>query len=329
MNKEAMHYTIREDKTALCNLCPHNCRIGEGGKGICGVRILKSGKLHTVNYGEISSIALDPVEKKPLFHFKPGSHVLSVGSFGCNFSCGFCQNYRISKNLPETQYISPEKLVSIAGKYINEGNIGLAFTYNEPSIWYEYVYDASRECKENGMDVVIVTNGYLNEGPLSELLPYVDAMNIDLKAFNDDYYRQTCGGDVKSVLKSIELASSRCHIEVTTLLVTDYNDSEEEVESLSSWLGSVNPDIPLHFSRYHPTYKFSEPATPVDRILRSREIAKKHLKYVYIGNVGGVDDNTYCPSCSHLLVDRSGYSAHLHMNDNICPKCGEKINIVL
>lgn len=328
MEKEALFYEKQGDKIN-CKLCPHNCLIPVGAHGICNVRVNREGKLYTINYGEITSMAQDPIEKKPLYHFKPGSNILSVGSFGCNFSCGFCQNYSISQGRANSEYIPPDKLVEICKGL--EDNIGIAFTYNEPSIWYEYVYNSSKLLKETLKDIniVMVTNGYIKEEPLKMLLPYVDAMNIDLKAFNNKYYKDICGGSVTPVMDTIKIASKECHVEVTTLLVNGENDSAEEIEGIASFIASLNKDIPLHLSRYFPNYKMENPATEIEVMRRDRDIAKEHLNYVYLGNVAGTDNSTYCPKCSYKLIDRAGYQVHVNTRDAICPKCGYKINIIL
>ncbi|MDP4146986.1 MAG: AmmeMemoRadiSam system radical SAM enzyme [Bacillota bacterium] len=328
MKKEGKYYTT-QDNLISCNLCPHNCKLNEGQHGICGIREASEGSLYTLNYGEISSIGLDPIEKKPLFHFKPGKIVLSVGSFGCNFSCSFCQNYSISKNLPKTQYVAPEALIDEAGSRISDGNVGIAFTYNEPSIWYEYVYDVAQLCSDKNLDMILVTNGYINLEPLKDLLPYISAMNIDLKAFNNHYYRTVCGGDVDSVLNTISTADSKCHVEITTLLVNGYNDSDEEVKGLSKKLSEINKSMPLHLSRYYPTYKMDAPATPIDRVISCRDVAKKYLQYVYVGNIANVENNTYCHKCNNLLIERTAYDVNVYIKEPICPKCSEKINIIL
>lgn len=328
MIKEGMFYETA-DGFVECRICPNKCRIQENGIGACDVRICKEGKIMSINYGEISSIGLDLIEKKPLFHFKPGKYILSVGSFGCNFKCGFCQNYSISFGKPQTKYIEPKKLIALAEDMKIKGNVGIAFTYNEPTIWYEYVYDTSKFAKEKSIDVVLVTNGYINKEPLEYLLPYIDAMNIDLKAFNKNFYRDVCKGKMESVLKTIELSSNRCHIEITTLLINGYNDSKEEIKQLCKYISSINPNIPLHLTRYYPMYKFSQPATPIERILECMDIALEYLNYVYIGNVQGINDNTYCPDCGYKLIERIGYNINLSISENKCPRCGKEINIVI
>ncbi|MEY8001339.1 AmmeMemoRadiSam system radical SAM enzyme [Clostridium sp. Mt-5] len=327
MLHEGLFYE-KQDDSVKCRLCPHNCIIGDKMQGRCSVRVNRGGVLQSVNYGEITSMAVDPVEKKPLYHFKPGSSILSVGSFGCNFSCRFCQNYTIAQYRPKSQYISSDKLIERCLDIRN--NVGIAFTYNEPVIWYEYVYETSKKLKESHPEfsVVLVTNGYIEEKPLKKLLPYVDAMNIDLKSFNPTYYEKVCGGDVETVLEIIRKASQKTHVEVTTLLVRDLNDSISEVESIASYLEDLDKDIPLHLSRYFPTYKMERPATDMGIMTEARKIAREHLNYVYLGNVQGVDNSTYCPDCGELLVERNEFFTKAHMDHSKCPKCGHHINIL-
>lgn len=327
MLHSAMYYKTKGDQIE-CLLCPHHCLIKKGQFGLCSVRSNQDGQLKTINYGEVTTMAIDPIEKKPLYHFKPGTNILSVGSFGCNFSCDFCQNYSIAQYKAESQYLSSEELIE---KCVNwEDNIGIAFTYNEPSIWYEYIYDTAKKLKESHPDfqIVLVTNGYIEPEPLEKLLPYIDAMNIDLKSFQEDYYKKVCGGSLEPVLRTIEKASQRCHVEITTLLVSGLNDSEEEVREIASFLGNLNKDIPLHLARYYPTYKMDRPATDLKIMLEAKEIAKQYLNYVYIGNVASADRSTYCPGCGKLLVGRDGLLVISHFDQNLCPNCGYVLNIV-
>lgn len=284
MKTEAMFYENLKDKIH-CYLCPHNCVIENGHIGKCNVRKHEDGKLFTLNYGEITSASLDPIEKKPLYYFKPSSHIFSVGSFGCNFTCSFCQNYSISQLPAESRFVSKEKLVEII--LTMENNIGVAFTYNEPSIWYEYVYDCSKLLKETDPNaaVVLVTNGYISEEPLRKLLPYVDAMNIDLKSFNTNYYKNLCGGSLNPVLKTIETAVKSCHVEITTLLVSGENDSLEEVEEIAKFLSNLSQDIPLHLSRYFPRYKLKNSPTDISFMRKAEEVARRHLHKVILGNI--------------------------------------------
>ncbi|HEY5525725.1 MAG TPA: AmmeMemoRadiSam system radical SAM enzyme, partial [Clostridium sp.] len=293
------------------------------------LRTVKNGEPLAINYGEVTSLSVDPIEKKPLYHYKPSKDILSIGSFGCNMTCSFCQNYEISQNRPATEFISVEKLISIIPTI--ENNVGVAFTYNEPMMWYEYMYDASKKIKEHNKDtsVVVVTNGYINEEPLHALLPYVDAMNIDLKGYTNKYYNKVCGANLEPVLETIKRCNDHCHVEITTLLVSDENDSLKEVREIANFIASVNENIPLHLSRYFPRYKMENEATKIEKITTAQKEAKKYLKYVYIGNVGGVDNNTYCPKCNAVLVKRNGYSTEVCIKGGSCERCGEEIYIVM
>ncbi|PRR81156.1 AmmeMemoRadiSam system radical SAM enzyme [Clostridium vincentii] len=328
MDSKILFYENLEDKIR-CRVCPHNCFIDEGKFGVCKLRTVKNGEPLAINYGEVTSLSVDPIEKKPLYHYKPSKDILSIGSFGCNMTCSFCQNYEISQNRPATEFISVEKLISIIPTI--ENNVGVAFTYNEPMMWYEYMYDASKKIKEHNKDtsVVVVTNGYINEEPLSALLPYVDAMNIDLKGYTNKYYNKVCGAKLEPVLETIKRCNDHCHVEITTLLVTDENDSLEEAGEIAKFIASVNENIPLHLSRYFPKYKMDNEATNIEKITVAQKEAKKYLKYVYIGNVGGVDNNTYCSKCGALLVRRDGYSTEVCIKGGRCEVCGEEIYIVM
>ena len=271
----------------ICNVCFRKCNIEEGKTGFCGVRGCRGGEVIPLNYGKVTSLALDPIEKKPLRRFHPGSLVLSVGSFGCNMRCPFCQNSSISWSeeamllADRTKYIEPEKLATTAKYYESEGNIGLAFTYNEPLVGYEYVRDTARLVHEAGMKNVMVTNGMASLQVLEELAPYIDAMNIDLKGFTDRYY-EMIGGNKQMVMNFIEEAVRSCHVELTTLIVPGENDSEEEMRQLSAW---IPEDVPLHITRFFPRFQMQDrPATSVEKIYKLKEIAEENLKYVYAGN---------------------------------------------
>ncbi|HPS47542.1 MAG TPA: AmmeMemoRadiSam system radical SAM enzyme [Flexilinea sp.] len=271
---------------ATCEICFHHCSLAEGQIGFCGARKNVDGKVICDNYGKITAIALDPIEKKPLKHFFPGSYILSIGSYGCNLHCPFCQNSDISMQYAKIpfRFISPQELVNKALELKSNGNIGVAYTYNEPFISYEYVADCSELVHQNKMKNVMVTNGTVEEAPLRKILPLIDAMNIDLKGFTDDYYRKL-SGNLEVVKRTIEIAAKECHIEVTTLIVPGENDSDEEMEALSSWLASIDPEIPYHVSRFFPHYRMTEkPPTPVKTVYHLADIARKHLKYVYTGN---------------------------------------------
>ncbi len=283
------------DGSARCLLCPHRCAIPMGKTGRCRVRANFGGSLVASAYGVVSALALDPIEKKPLARFHSGSRVLSAGFYGCNLSCAFCQNHEISQrgvpgegSLGAFGYarFSPDGLVSEALLARNRGNIGLAFTYNEPFTNFEFMLDCARSARESGLLNVIVTNGFVNPDPLEEILPFVDAMNIDLKSWNDGFYRELCGASLPPVLRTIERAARSCHVEATTLLIPGLNDSEEEIDSISSWLASVSADIDLHLTRHHPAYRLSEPdPIAVDRLTSLAGIARARLKYVHCGNV--------------------------------------------
>lgn len=271
-----------------CNICHHHCKLSDNQIGLCRGRINTGDKITAVNYGRITAIALDPIEKKPLRHFYPNSKILSVGSFGCNLKCVFCQNNEISmagKDDLKTQYVTPENLVKIALDLKPEGNIGIAYTYNEPLIGYEYVMDCSKLARENGLKNVVVTNGSFCEESMKDLLTYIDALNIDLKGFTDKFY-ENIGGDFELVKNFIKLAYEYCHIEITTLIIPDENDSEEEISSLSQFIASINKEIPLHISRFFPCYNMMDKKpTNVNSIYRLAEAARKHLNNVYEGNV--------------------------------------------
>ena len=328
MKRQVDFFEHIDENTIKCKVCPHSCVIKEGNVGRCKVREVKDGVLYASNYGEISALSLDPIEKKPLFHYKPGTNILSLGSYGCNFTCGFCQNYDIAQFKPQTKFISVEEIISKAKDYKEQNSIGLAFTYNEPLMFYEYVLDVSKRCKEEDLDVVVVTNGFINKAPLEKLLPYVDAMNIDLKSFSDDFYKSECSGRVEDVKSTIEIASKYCNVEVTTLLISDHNDTEKEVRNIAKFISDINKNIPLHLSRYYPTYKFKDQATNIDKIKSLSDIAKEYLNYVYIGNVLDADNNTYCPSCNKLLIERNIYEAKDKNNAKDCKYCGQDLYMI-
>ena len=280
---------------AECSVCFRHCNIAEEELGFCGGRTAKDGRVEAYNYGRITALALDPIEKKPLARFFPGSMILSAGSFGCNLRCPFCQNYSISWSQQAAEYaktaetLSPEELVDLALSARSKGNMGIAFTYNEPLIGYEFVRDTAKLAKAEGLKNVIVTNGTAGLSVLEELRPCVDAMNIDLKGFTDRYYSEVLGGDRKMVMEFIEAAAEFCHVELTTLIVPGENDSEDEMRELSRWVSHLkNPDgesVPLHVTRFFPRFRMQDrEATSVRTVYRLAEIARKNLEYVYTGN---------------------------------------------
>ena len=264
--KEAMYYEKMNNGRVKCFLCPHRCTIKDGYSGICGVRKNKNGILNTINYGKISSYAYDPIEKKPLRNFYPNTRIFSIGSFGCNLKCRFCQNWHI---------------LALAG----ENSIGIAYTYNEPTIWYEYVFHIAKKIREIGLKNVLVTNGYIEQEPLKELLPFIDALNIDLKSYDDEYYRELCGGNIGPILETIKMSAEKSHVEITTLIVEGENDSPEKIGSMAYWISQIDKNIPLHITRYFPAYKMNNPPTSLDILTELKEQADKYLKYVYLGNV--------------------------------------------
>ncbi|HKL78886.1 MAG TPA: AmmeMemoRadiSam system radical SAM enzyme [Mobilitalea sp.] len=271
-----------------CRICPHHCKLEEEQLGICHGRVNRGGQVISENYGKLTALALDPIEKKPLYHFYPGSKILSVGSYGCNLNCPFCQNCEISMvgaAGTTTQVTSCEELVEKALIARSRGNIGIAYTYNEPLIGYEFVRDCAEVAKSRGLKNVVVSNGYICREPLLELLPFVDAFNIDLKGFTEEFYHRL-RGDLSTVKQSIELAVTQCHVEVTTLIIPGENDTDEEMEALSTWLSRLSPDIPLHISRFFPSWKYQDrSATEVSKVFQLAKIARRKLKYVYEGNV--------------------------------------------
>ncbi|MBE8953124.1 MAG: AmmeMemoRadiSam system radical SAM enzyme [Quinella sp. 1Q7] len=270
----------------VCEICPHHCRLDVGEIGRCRARFNDGEKIFALNYGRLTSIALDPIEKKPLYRFFPGSRILSVGSFGCNLNCPFCQNHEISMadaNFP-TRHVTPEELAALAQELVPKKNIGVAFTYNEPFISYEFVRDTSNLLKAVGLKSVLVTNGTVAPAALKKILPLIDAMNIDLKGFSREIY-STLGGDFETVRRTIELAAQSCHVEVTTLIVPTMNDSPADMDAEASWLASLSKDIPLHISRFFPRYKVTHlPPTPVEKIYELVAVARRHLNFVYPGN---------------------------------------------
>ena len=325
---EARYYEKRDYKKVRCNLCPHNCIIGVSEKGFCLGRENRDGILYAVNYGEVVSIAMDPIEKKPLYHFYPGKEILSIATYGCNMRCPFCQNWEISQNVIPTNFISPERLLSPVEK---KKSFGVAYTYTEPMIWFEYIMDSARLLKQNKYKVVLVTNGMINKEPLSELVEVVDGMNIDLKSMDKRWYSYL-KGDLNTVLHTIRYSYEKgISIEVTNLIVTDGNDSIENIKAIVDFISSISTNIPIHFSRYFPHYRYSKPATSVSLLKEAYKITKEKLNYVYVGNVLFENGNdTFCPECGNLLVKRFYYRTDVvGIEDDRCLRCGRKVDIVL
>jgi len=320
-----------DDGTVRCLLCPHQCLIRPDERGLCGVRENRNGEIALVTAGIISGCALDPIEKKPLYHFYPGSMILSVGSYGCNLCCDFCQNYHISQNVPDEEAVrlKPEQLVGQAVRAKN--NIGIAYTYNEPVIWYEYVAECARLAADEGLKNVMVSNGYINREPLSEMTDFIDAFNIDLKSFSNEFYRKYTGATLKPVLDAIKIiASSGRHLEITTLILPGLNDSPAMMRKEAEWIAdNAGQNVPLHLSRYFPMYRRHDPATPPETIMMLSEIAEEYLDYVYAGNMHGDDggNDTICPSCHAIVIRRTGYSVRITglTDEGRCQTCGHQI----
>ena len=327
--KEARYWEPAEAGRVRCRLCPHECSISEGSSGRCQVRENIDGTLRTHNYSRVSAAHWDPIEKKPLFHFHPGTDILSLGTIGCNLACAFCQNWSISQSRAGTRRLTPEEAVALAEG--REGNLGIAYTYNEPFIWYEFVFEAAQMIRERGLHNVLITNGYVQEGPLRELLPFIDAMNVDVKAMGEQFYRELCRGRPEPPRRTVEIAyEAGCLVEVTNLVIPNWNDGAEEIGSLVDWVAGVGRDIPLHFSRYHPDHKFAEPPTPTETLARARAIASEKLDYVYVGNVlGGEGEDTACPNCGETVVARRGFAvSKVTVSGGKCDFCGGDVKIV-
>jgi pyruvate formate lyase activating enzyme len=331
--KKASYWEAQPEKVVLCLLCPQYCKITPGNVGVCRARKNVAGQLVSLNYGEVTSFALDPIEKKPLYHFYPGSEILSVGTKGCNLSCGFCQNWQISQADAETYSITPAGLAEIVLDYgRKKESVGLSYTYSEPLIWFEFVLETAGLVREKGFKNVLVTNGHVNKDPLKELLPYIDAMNIDVKSFSPEFYGTVCHGKLEPVLRTAELAREEgCHIEITNLVIPGMNDSEDEIAKLVKWVAEALGDTtPLHFSRYYPAYEFSRPPTPIQTLRKASDIAKNDLKYVYLGNVPGMEGcDTVCYECGKKVIERTVFGvARLSLRDAKCKYCGAPIHII-
>ncbi len=325
--KAASHWR-REGGSVRCLLCPHNCLVAEGKRGVCRVRENRGGTLCPITYGKVSAVQVDPIEKKPLFHFHPGAAILSIGSVGCNFRCGFCQNVHLVRaEVP----VSDATIPGLVRAARDAGSIGIAYTYNEPMIWFEFVADCARAFREQGMVNVLVTNGYVNPDPLAELLPLVDAMNIDLKSMDPEFYRTICGARLEPVLDTIRASARAVHVELTTLLVTGENDSDEAIRRVVDFVAATDPEIPLHFSRYFPHYRFTAPPTPVPRLEAAYRIGRERLPYVYVGNhpLPGAED-TLCPACGKTVVRRAGYRTVADgLSGDRCASCAARLRFVV
>jgi pyruvate formate lyase activating enzyme len=330
--KEALLYDKKSDKQVLCNLCGHHCLITDGKYGICRVRQNMGGVLYTHSYGSLISANADPIEKKPLFHFLPGSVSYSIAAAGCNFRCGFCQNWQISQK-EEADRMNLKPLSRAPDKIVKEaleaGCKSISYTYTEPTIFFEYALETGRAAREKGLYNIFVTNGYMTKECLDMSAGTLDAANVDLKSFNDDYYRKTCGARLKPVLETIEyMRKLGIWVEVTTLVVPGLNDSEEELKKIAAFLRGVDKNIPWHISKFYPMYKLDNlPSTPLATLRAAFDAGKAAgLRYVYLGNVAGQGEDTFCYNCNERLIGRVGYYVR---NNNIkeasCPKCKVRI----
>lgn len=328
---EAKYYS-REGDGYRCELCPHMCLIPVDGYGRCGARRGDEDMLVAYTYGKVSSLCVDPIEKKPLYHYYPKSRIFSVGGIGCNMTCRHCQNYSVSQSASgkkRTTYESPSELVTLCR---SEKMDSIAFTYNEPVIWYEYILDVMRY--DPNLKCVLVTNGLCNEAPLKELCKVTDAMNIDIKGFTDEFYMKVCGAHLDDVLKAAKIVfDEKVHLELTYLIIPGYNDSKEEIEKFATWVRTeLSEDVPVHFTRFHPDNGMDDvPWTPVETLLAAQDLASEcGLNYVYLGNVlceGGSD--TYCPECGAVVIERTGYLVDLSgLNGNRCASCKHKLYMV-
>jgi pyruvate formate lyase activating enzyme len=331
MKHEAKHGTVVDDGRVQCALCPKLCTLKEGQFGFCRTRTNDGGRLVTIIYAEVTGCHVDPIEKKPLYHYHPGRPILSLGTKGCNFGCLFCQNWQIAQRTDApSERLMPDQAVELA---LRHDSFGIAYTYTEPLIWFEYVLDTARLAHERGLKNVLVTNGFVCEAPLEELLPHVDAANIDVKSFDPDFYRRLCKGELAPVLRTVERVRAHWHVELTHLVVP-YKDEVEildDVRRMRDWVAdTLGRDTPLHFSRYFPHHKLDLPSTPEALLARAREIALEKLDFVYLGNVAAADGtNTVCPGCGATLIRRHGYrAAVVGLADGVCTACGRSANVV-
>lgn len=331
MQTEAMLYKTLADGAVRCHLCAHHCRVEEGEAGFCRVRVNRDGVLHTLAFGETVARSVDPVEKKPLFHFLPGSRSFSIATAGCNFRCAFCQNWRISQTavergrLGDGRPFAPEAVAEAAEA---AGCASIAYTYTEPTVFYEYARESALAARERGIRNVFVTNGYLTRRAMDEAAGWLDAANVDLKAWSDAFYRDACQGRLKPVLDTIGyLKRLDVWLEVTTLVVPGSNDSDEDLKGIAGFIASVDPQIPWHVSRFHPDYRFADPGpTPPETLARAVDIGlAAGLKHVYLGNVGGSRD-TLCPDCGRPVVLRTaGGVEEVRLREGRCPDCGAAV----
>lgn len=332
MIKEAMLYEKLESGQARCNLCAHRCTIKPDRRGICGVRENRDGILYSLVYGTLIAEHIDPIEKKPFFHVYPASKSYSIATVGCNFSCDFCQNHDISQMPRSTRMITGEDILPavIADRAKKSGSKTIAYTYTEPTIYFELAYDTARIAVENGLKNVFVTNGFMTAETIEMMVPYLTAANVDLKSFRDEFYKKQCGARLNPVLESLKkMKETGIWVEITTLLIPTLNDSDEELKDIAQFISVLGKETPWHISRFHPQFKMlNVPVTPVSSLHRAVEIGKHAgLKYVYSGNVPGDNgENTYCFHCGNLLIERYGFQIiSINLKGNKCNRCGTEL----
>ena len=327
----ASYFEKSEDGKVKCKLCPHECLIRESKAGICKVRKNMNGELYALTYEKVSGLNFDPIEKKPLYHFYPGSVIFSIGSFGCNLQCKFCQNWQTSQSTVFEDHLmeeySPEELIEISLE--KKGNIGIAYTYNEPTVWFECMIDIAKQAKLKGLKNVMVTNGFISKEPLTELLEYMDAFNVDLKAFTEKFYHEITYSRLEPVKENLKIIKqNKKHLEITNLVIPTLNDDEKTFEQMVKWIADeLGEETILHLSGYYPTYKMSIDITPVSTLINLHNIAKRYLNYVYVGNVATVEGkDTYCSQCGKVVIRRTGYSTDIFgLDRGSCKFCNHKI----
>jgi pyruvate formate lyase activating enzyme len=334
--QEALFYTKKENNQVKCELCPWFCELNPGQTGSCKVRENIGGTLVTHVYNQVAALGVDPIEKKPLYHFFPGKNILSIGEVGCNLHCTYCQNHQISQCMA-TRFsgfhaATPGQIINKALSLQN--NAGIAYTYNEPFTFYEFMCDIAELAHENGLKNVAVSNGYINPKPLQQALPLIDAFNIDLKAFDNEFYKKQTKGKLKPVLECLKIiAGSGNHLEITNLVIPGLNDDENEFEKMVKWIAAeLGPQIPLHLSRYFPHYNLNAPPTPVMKLVQLHTIARQHLHFVYLGNVTDEKrSSTSCSKCGTILIERHHYFTKIKQNgfDGTCQKCGEQAHVIM
>lgn len=329
--QEARYWHREEDGLIGCDLCPHGCRIAEGKQGRCRVRGVHGGLLEALAYGCLSSANVDPIEKKPLYHFRPGSSIFSIGGWGCNFRCEFCQNWQISQQfVDDSRRVIPAEIVARAA---NSGSDSIAYTYNEPLVNFEFVLDCAAEAREKGLINVLVTNGYIRREPAAELLKYIGALNVDIKSTDDSFYVKYCGGTLAPVLSfALQARAAGCHVEATNLLIPGANDSDAGILSLARWIrANLGEETPLHLSAYFPRYKCEIEATPLSLLEHAYALCRTELMHVYLGNVhkGKNGCDTTCAACGSLLIERHGYSVRIAgVSGGKCAQCGRMTDVV-